>query len=301
MRIAVVLNNSAGSMLGRHEAEAEVARHLTAAGLEAVLVPEHPEGLCARLDDALAHGADAVVVGGGDGTIAAAAGKLAGTDVALGILPLGTMNMLAKDLGIPLALEAAAEALAHGTIRPIDVAEVNGHVYLCNSVIGSPSWLGRHRERHRGRASLRTRFAFGLAALRAAWRHRPMRLSVALEGGRPVRLWTRALSVANNRYAEGFGLVMARPRLDAGHLTLYVARRYGLWWWMRLVVGMFLGTWRGSRLVHERAAREVTIGSPRTAMRVMNDGEALLLTPPLSYRIRPRALRVIVPPPANAA
>ncbi|WP_270937252.1 diacylglycerol/lipid kinase family protein [Falsiroseomonas oryzae] len=301
MRVAVVLNSSAGSLLGRHEAEAEVARHLEAAGLDAVLVPDHPEGLCARLDDAIAHGADAVVVGGGDGTIAAAAARLRGTPTALGILPLGTMNMLAKDLGIPLALEAAADALSHGTIRAIDVAEVNGHVYLCNSVIGSPSWLGRHRERHRGKASLRTRTAFAIAGLRAAWRHRPLRLHVELDGGRrAVRLWTRALSVANNRYAEGFGLVMARPQLDGGELALYVARRYGLWWWVRLFVGMFLGTWRGARLVHERTAQQVTIRSPRAALRVMSDGEALILTSPLVYRIHPGALRVIVPKPAEA-
>ncbi|MGG5821132.1 diacylglycerol/lipid kinase family protein [Falsiroseomonas sp. HW251] len=295
MRIAVVLNASAGSLLGRHEAEEEVARHLAAAGLDAILVPDHPEGLCARLDDAIAHGADAVVVGGGDGTIAAAAARMMHTQTALGILPLGTMNMLAKDLGIPLALEAAAEALAHGEIRAIDVAEVNGHAYLCNSVIGSPSWLGRHRERHRGKASLRTRLAFALAGLRAFWRHRPLRLQVELDGGRAVRLWTRALSVANNRFAEGFGLVMARPRLDGGELAVYVARRYGLWWWVRLFAGMFLGTWRGSRLVHERAARSVVIRSPRRGLRVMSDGEARILSPPLTYRMHPRALRVIVP------
>jgi diacylglycerol kinase family enzyme len=300
MRVAVVLNTSAGSLLGRHEAEEEVARHLATAGLEAVLVPDNPGGLLARLDDAVAHGADAVVVGGGDGTIAAAAGRLQGSGTALGILPLGTMNMLAKDLGIPLELEAAADALGRGTIRDIDVAEVNGHVYLCNSVIGSPSWLGRHRERHRGKASLRTRLAFGLAALRAAWHHRPMRLMVEVDGGRRVRLWTRALAVANNRYAEGFNLMMARPRLDRGELALYVARRYGIWWWVRLMLGMFLGSWRGSRLVHERIAREVVIRSPRQAIRVMSDGEAMVLSPPLHYRIHPGALKVIVPQPADA-
>jgi diacylglycerol kinase family enzyme len=295
VRVAVVLNRSAGSLLGRDEAEAEVARHLAAAGLDAMLVPDRAEGLAARLDHAIAQGAEAVVVGGGDGTIAAAAARLVGSDTALGILPLGTMNMLARDLGIPLELHAAADALARGEIRGIDVAEVNGHVFLCNALIGSPSWLGRHRERHRGRASLRTRLAFAVAGLRAEWRHRPMRLSVALDGGRLVRLWTRALAVANNRYAEGFGLVMTRRRLDAGELTLYVARRYGLWWWVRLLSGMLLGTWRGARLVHERAARAVVIHSPRKALRVMADGEALVLAPPLAFRIRPRALRVIVP------
>ncbi|WP_439594456.1 diacylglycerol/lipid kinase family protein [Falsiroseomonas sp.] len=300
MRVAVVINASSGTALGRDTIEAEVARHLAAAGLEAVLVPEHADGLLARLDEAVAMGAQAVVVGGGDGSIMAAAERLMGKETALGILPLGTMNMLAKDLGIPLELEAAAAALSHGTIRAIDVADVNGHVFLCSSVLGSPSWLGRHRERGRGKTGWRPRILFALAALRSEWRHRPMRLSVRLGQGRSVRLWTRALAVANNRYAEGFNMMMARPRLDAGELALYVARRYGTWWWVKLMAGMFLGTWRGSRLVQERTAQEVTVGSARTAIRVMNDGEALLLPPPLVYRIHPGALRVIVPgPPAT--
>lgn len=300
MRVAVVLNRSAGSLLGREEAEAEVAGHLAGAGLDATIVPDHPDGLGARLDGAVAHGAEAVVVGGGDGTIAAAAARLMGTGIALGILPLGTMNMLAKDLGIPLSLRAAAEALARGTVRAIDVADVNGQVYLCNAVIGSPSWLGRHRERHRGRTSMRTRLAFALAGLRAAWRHRPLRLGVALDGSAPVRLWTRALAVTSNRYAEGFGLVMHRPRLDGGELTVYAARRYGIWWWVRLLGGMVVGSWRRARLVHERSAREVVIRSPRKALRVMCDGEAQILAPPLVCRIHPRALRVIVPAAGQA-
>lgn len=299
MRIAVVINASSGTALGREEIEAEILRHLRAAGLDPVLVPQQEQGLLARLDAALALGADIVVVGGGDGTIAAAATRLKDSETALGIIPLGTMNMLAKDLGIPLEPAEAAEALAHGSVRSIDVAEVNGHVFLCSSVLGTPSWLGRHRERGRGKRGLRPRLLFALAAIRSEWRHRPMRLSVRLEGGRLVRLWTRALAVANNRYAEGFGLMMARQRLDAGELALYVAHRYGAWWWVKLLAGMFLGSWRGSRFVQERTAREVTIGSARRALRVMNDGEAVLLPPPLVYRIHPGALRVVVPAPAG--
>jgi diacylglycerol kinase family enzyme len=67
---------------------------------------------------------------------------------------------------------------------------------------------------------------------------------------------------------------------------------------MRLIGGMFLGSWRGAKLVHERAAREVVIRSPRRALRVMNDGEATIIVSPLTYRIHPGALRVIVPRPA---
>lgn len=304
MRVAVVINSSAGGVLGRQEAEREVAEHLAAVGIEALLIPRKGEGdLSARIDDAIARGADAVVVGGGDGTIACAAQRLAGTEVALGILPLGTMNQLARDLGIPLDLAAAADSLAHGEVRAIDVAEVNGHVFLCNSVLGLPSSLSRHRERHRGHASLRTHLSFVVAALRSLWSYRPMRLDIVLgEGFPPRRVWTRALAVSNNAYDEGFGLVMRRARLDGGELVLYVANRFGVWWAMRMLAAMWLGAWRHNhRLLHERHTTSLEIHSRRRHLRVMNDGEAMLIAPPLHYRIRPLALRVVLPRPPEHA
>jgi len=300
MRVAVVVNAASGGALGRAGIEAEVARHLAGAGIEPHVVADRGQGLAARIGDAVAHGAAAVVVGGGDGTIAAAAARLAGTGTALGILPLGTMNLLARDLGIPLDLPAAAEALAHGHRRAIDVAEVNGHVFLCASVLGLPSHLGRHRERHRGRASPGARLAFAAAALRAAVQHPPLRLLVDFGDG-PVRVWTRAVAVVPNGYAEAPLQVLRRPRLDGGTLTLYVARRFGLWGAARLLLGMAFGAWRDQGLLDEREATSLTIRSARPHLRVMNDGEAALLAPPLRYRVRPRALAVLVPPPAEAA
>lgn len=300
-RVAVVINARSGGLLGRERAAEEVAEHLAAAGLDAVIIheAEEPE-LCARLDRAVATGADAVIVGGGDGTIAAAAQRLAGTGIALGILPLGTMNMLAKDLGLPLGLEAAAEALAHGTVRAIDVAEVNGHAFLCMSVLGLPTALGRHRERHRGSGGIGARLRLAAGALRTFWRYRPIGLGIALDGGPPRKLRARAIAIANNAYAEGFGEFFTRARLDRGELVLYRARRFGAWWVVKMLLAMALGSWRRRPELEERPARSVTIASRSRALRVMNDGEALLLEPPLRYAIRPGALNVIVPAAAAA-
>lgn len=296
MRVAVVINTASGGLIGREHLADEVAAGLAAAGLDARIIPhEAAEGLEARLDLAVAEGADAIVVGGGDGTITAAATRLLDTDIALGIIPLGTMNMLARDLGLPLEPGAAVAALATGEVRAIDAAEVNGHVFLCSSVIGLPSRLGRHRERHRGKATLRTRWLFFLAALRGTWRNRPMRLDVEMDGRRQV-IFTRAVAVANNAYAEGFGLMMRRARLDAGVLVLYVAKRFGILWSVWMLLAMSFGAWRSGRMLAERSAPEVTLQTRRRrALRVMNDGEHRLLHSPLVYRIRPKALRVIVP------
>jgi diacylglycerol kinase family enzyme len=299
-RVALLLNLRAGSLLGQPELPARIEAILRAGGLEVEVVPEEPSpDLGDRLDLALSRDRfDAVVVGGGDGTIGCVAQRLVPRGIALGILPLGTMNQLARDLGIPLDLEEAAAALSHGELRAIDVAEVNGRIFLCNSILGLPAHLSRHRERHRGNEGRRSQLLFALATLRGAWRHRPMRLAVDLGDGWQ-RVWTRALAVANNAYDEGFGLVMRRGRLDGGVLTLYVARRFGIWWALRMLTSMWLGAWRNSALLDRRSATSITIRSRRHRLRVMNDGEILLLRPPLDYSIRPGALRVIVPRPAT--
>lgn len=300
-RVAVVINARAGGLLGRENAAGEVAAHLSAAGLDPVVIPEDPGAdLLTRLDRAIAAGADAVIIGGGDGSIAAAAQRLAGTETALGILPCGTMNLMAKDLRIPLELEAAAETLARGMVRAIDVAEVNGHVFLCNSVIGLPAALGRHRERHRGARGPAAWLRIGLAAMRGFWRYPPLRLHIAAGQAPPRTMRLRALAVANNAYAEGPGLLFTRERLDRGELVLYLAHRFGAWWAVRKLLGMALGAWRGGTDLDERRMARVTIGSSRRVLRVMNDGEGLLLAPPLRYAIRPRALKVIVPRAAAA-
>ncbi len=300
-RVAVVVNARSGGLLGREGAAEAVAGHLAAAGLDPVIshAAEAPD-LLARLDRAIATGAEAVVVGGGDGSIAAAAQRLAGTGIALGILPCGTMNMLAKDLGLPVEIDAAAEALARGTIRAIDVAEVNGQVFLCMSVLGLPTAIGRHRERHRGAGGVGARIALALAALRTALRYPPLPLRIAVEDTPPRRVLARAVAVTNNAYAEGFGRFFTRESLDRGELVLHRAREFGPLRMARMLVAMALGAWRRQPDLHQRAATAFTIHSRRRALRVMNDGEALLLAPPLRYAIRPGALRVIVPAAAPA-
>lgn len=294
--VTVVMNSSSGGLLGRENAAEEVAEHLRVVGLDARIIGDaDAPDLMARLDLAIAAKPDAVIVGGGDGTICAAAQRLAGTDIALGILPLGTMNMLAKDLGIPLEMDAAAETLGRGHVRAIDVAEVNGRVFLCNSVLGLPTALGRHRERHRGETGLLSRARLLVAAFRTTLRHMPLHLRVAVGDEPPRSIRTRALVVANNAYDEGFGQVFTRTRLDRGELLLYRARDFGVWWGIKMLAAMALGAWRRRPELDERATDRVTIHSRRPTLRVMSDGEAALLTPPLVYRIRPHALRVIVP------
>ncbi len=173
-----------------------------------------------------AAGIDAVVAGGGDGTVSCAAGPLAGTGRPLGILPLGTLNHLARDAGIPGDIEEAAAVIAAGHRRAIDVAEVNGRVFVNNSSVGLYPDMVRLREAQQERTGRSKRLAMlsaGLASLRSFRRHRLWISAPGLEA--PVR--TPLLFVGNNRYQVNLLALGRRERLDEGVLCLYAIRARG--------------------------------------------------------------------------
>ena len=292
-RISVVLNGKAGALLDQADAHEKLEAALKQAGLEAEFVPVDAGSLPERVAIAARSGADAVVVAGGDGTVACAGHALAGQDVPLGILPFGTMNLLAKDLALPIGdVESALQVIAAGQIRSIDAAEVNGHTFLCASMMGMPTQLGRTREETRGSA---LRLWSRMAAAAARLLRRAKRLAVRMQvDGEASTVRASSLTVTVNLLNEGSGRSFGRLRLDGGRLGLYVIPRLGPWRAVRLVLSVALGRWRTNAAVVEREAGEVVIAS-RTALHVMNDGEMLLLDPPLTYRIRPGALRVLAP------
>jgi diacylglycerol kinase family enzyme len=296
--VTVVLNGAAGALLDRPDAVRSLIALFEQVGLEPRFIPVEAGTLPERMALARDGGAEAMVVGGGDGTIACAAEILAGTGVAMGILPFGTMNLLAKDLGIPAGNPAAAvRILADGHVREIDVGEVNGRVFLCASMLGVPARLARVREAARGGAPVRLWTRFGLAALRALTRR--SRLSVALWlDGHVIRRRAPSLTVSANALDDRSGRLFGRSRLDGGELAVYVIRHLGLGDLARLGLALAVGRWRQDRAVEEYRVRRLAIGATGRAVRVMNDGEVMLLAPPLRYRIRPRALRVIAPPAA---
>jgi diacylglycerol kinase family enzyme len=137
MKIRVIVNRGGGTLKGSGDEEQRIVAAFEAAGVDADVRMTDPADIFEALKTAAAApGLDAVVAGGGDGTLSCAAGHLADTGRAFGILPLGTLNHLARDAGIPANIEEAAKVIAAGHIREIDVAEVNGRVFVNNSAVG---------------------------------------------------------------------------------------------------------------------------------------------------------------------
>jgi diacylglycerol kinase family enzyme len=202
-RFAVVLNSAAGALVGRADPEKTVAAAFAAQGLAAEFIPRDAGDLPTRVGLARDSGAEAVVAIGGDGTVACAAQVLVGSGVRLGLLPSGTMNLLAKDLGLPIGdLDAAVRVLAAGVARPVDVGEVDGHVFLCAAMMGLPTRLARHREAGRGGAVLRLWSRFARAAIRALSHSRPMRLDLLVDG-QARRVRTASLTVSASSGGRG--------------------------------------------------------------------------------------------------
>src|SRR3954470_9770908 len=135
-RVPVLINRGGGAAAADSQIAEKAAAALAAAGLQ-VEVELVDGGECDVRCRAIAERGDPLlIVGGGDGTIAAAASALAGTGTSLGILPLGTLNHFARDLGIPNALNEAAKLIAAKTEKRVDVAEMNDRVFINNSAVG---------------------------------------------------------------------------------------------------------------------------------------------------------------------
>ena len=299
-RVAALFNESAGTVVGqsgqslRDELALAFEQHALMGTPEFLPGPELKSAAERALEQAKRGELDAVIVGGGDGSIRTVAGVLAGSGVPLGVIPLGTLNHFAKDLGIPLSIDGAVAAIAAGVTHPVDLGEVNGETFINNSSIGMYPYMVLDRERRRAMAGHRKWVAMILASYRTL-RNFPMRrLSIHAEGWTdPCR--SPCVFVGNNAYGLSGPTLGKRERLDRGELCLYVTKHQSrlslLWLAFRSVLG-FMNQERDLRSLKVRAAE---IDAHTSRLPVALDGEVDMIRPPLRYRIRPGALQVFVP------
>lgn len=296
MKIHAILNAKAGTLIDGDKAAIvqSIEQGLEGQGNQVQVDLVGPEDIEAAMDRALAGNLDILVIGGGDGTIKAAATKLAGSQTALGIIPLGTLNRLAKDLKIPHDPAAAASVIGEGHIQPIDVAYVNGHIFLCTSLLGLSVRVAEQRQALRGKG-LRERIAGYYALLRNFLTNR-RRFAVEIQDGSIIRR-ARALSIAvsNNPFADPPNAMLTRSCVDGGKLALYLSkhRTGGALGWA--IIRRILGKTKNDPEVDEFCTDSIVLRSRRSKVRVSNDGELEELATPLRYTIRPKSLRIVAP------
>jgi diacylglycerol kinase family enzyme len=292
--IEVILNRRSGT-LDKHALAGRIQSFLAERGLMSrvhVTASGTDVPLLAR--QAASGDADIIVAGGGDGTIATVAEHIAGTDKVLGVLPLGTFNYFARNLGIPLEHDGALEVLARGASVSVDVGEVNGNLFLNNSNIGLYPAVLEQRESAYRRFG-RSQWSAYLSVLRVLVQPPGLlNLTISADGHLLARR-TPLLFIGTNAFQmDSFGIV-GRDCLDSRQLTLYVTRPLGALGLLRLAVRALVRGLRGAREFEAMCAGEILVGMRRQRVRVAMDGEVRVIETPLRYRLRRGALRVVVP------
>lgn len=295
MKLALVINRSAGTFR-RLPLDTTVAAIVAALAEAGHVVRTDIVGRreLARTLSALADSPDldAVVVGGGDGTILTAVVAGLGERLPLGILPLGTLNLFARDLGLPLDPVEAARVLAGATIHDIDLAEVNGLPFAIWASMGMHPWVVRRRD-HMQRGGMRKGRAMLLAALKAFRRFPLIDVTLSLPDG-TVSVATPMLFITNNPWRDE-PLPLSREALDTGRLEIHVAACSGRLSLLWLFFEAVLGHWRASPRLRTYSAEAVRVTSRKRRMMVSLDGEVTVMNAPLVFRARPKGLRVLMP------
>jgi diacylglycerol kinase family enzyme len=299
-RITVLLNPRSGKQ--NATPARQVADAFRAAGADVDIRLVEGPAIAREAADAVRRGSRVVVAAGGDGTVSGAAGALAGTDAALGVLPLGTLNHFAKDLGIPTDLGEAARVIVAGRARRVDVGEVNGRLFVNNASIGMYARLVAERAAMQriGRGKW---LAHGLATLRVFREYRRLRVDVRGgkgEGGKGegrgsevVR--TPFVFVGNNEYQLSGLELGGRKTLDSGRLHVCMAPGMSRGGVARLIIAAVFGDICTVEGFESFTSADVSLDAGVARLVASIDGEAVSIDNPLACRIRPGALRVLVP------
>jgi diacylglycerol kinase family enzyme len=243
---------------------------------------------------------DALLVGGGDGTISTAASELAGKKKALAILPAGTMNLFARSLGIPQDLPAAVTAFATAETKAVDVGRVDGEVFVHQYSIGLHAKMVHLREQ----MSYASRLGKIGASAKAAWQTvmNPPSMKVKLTlGDAEIITRTSGIGVTNNLFGEGHLPYADKP--DGGILGVYVTIARERSEMLKLAVNMARGKWRDNDQVeiHETRAVKIELLSAYKRFRCVIDGELRPMRKTTFIEIMPGALNVLVPKAASQA
>lgn len=286
MRILFICNKTsgkAGETMDEAIAMLRQHRHLS------VTVADCPDR--ERLSDCIIerkNACDLVVLGGGDGTINAAARGLIAAQIRLGIIPLGTANDLARTLGIPEDLQQATEIIVNGVERRIDLGEVNGIPYFNVASIGLSTDLAIDLS-----SGIKKRFGkigYVFAAVSAMFRARSFHATIESQAG-AVDVRTFQIAVGNGLFYGGGMAIEQNAKIDDGTLDLYSLELGGAWKLALVAPALRIGD---HHAVPEIRAESGTRFKVRTRRRrpINADGEILAHTP-AEFRILPRAIAVM--------
>lgn len=247
--------------------------------------------------EAVAKGADVVIVCGGDGTVRAVAQALVGTRVAMGLVPVGTGNLLVKTLGTPLDVVAATRVALTGDDRVIDVGRVrvdgtgDEHVFLVMAGTGFDAAIMENTpEELKVRVGPLAYVISGLKAMRG----RRTRVTLQFDDGPALRRRTRTVLVGNSGTLLGGLVLMPAAALDDGVLDIVNLAPKGIAGWVAVALRVITRKSRGHERVEHWQARKIVITADVPQLSQI-DGDPIGEATELELRVEPGALVVRVP------
>lgn len=295
-KAVLITNEKSGTHLAGTEEPESVARWLGEADLE-VEVLKGDVGSQIRASQE--READIVVVDGGDGTISAVIEAHVETGRPIGIVPGGTMNLLATDYGVPLEREVAAKVIGTGTVRSFDAARLGEHVFLHTAFTGLPARIGVHRENLRGRLGLTDRLRLALHAIATVRRDQRLTMKGELQGGGEINLTSGTFAFVVGAVR---GAMLPRPHreiVEAGALTAFSVEAGGGLDLARLVLRGAFGDLAADPTVTRASMSHGRLTGRRRTVHAMLDGESVHLALPAELKLLPGAVNIIVPPAAG--
>lgn len=278
---------------GREPVEPILAR-LKAGGLDVTVEPFEALPELARDIVRLRKMADLVIVCGGDGTVSSAAVAVMESGLPMGIMPMGTANDLARTLNIPMDLEEAADVIAAGHTRKVDVGTVNGHAFFNVASIGLSTELAQSLDPQTKKRW--GRLGYAIAASRVLTKVRPFKATIT-EKGESIRVSTYQIAVGNGRHYGGGNVVEETAAIDDGHLDLYSLELTNVW-----KLALMLRSFRSGRhgaWKEVRTARCVEFDIETDRPRPVNtDGEIVTQTP-AHFKVHPAAISIFAPSAAG--
>ncbi len=291
-RARIIWNSGAGSKAGvptNSVSEEQLRGLLARAGVgDELRASDDADDAATLAAEAVREGYELVVAAGGDGTIGTIANELLDSQTALGILPLGSVMNVARSVGLPRELEAAADVLRTGVVRPIDVGEVGGRPFYEAGSVGLNAAVFAEAQR--------VDEGSWASVARTVWvalRYRPARMVIQLDD-REVRTRALMVSVANGPYT-GLGFTVApQASMDDGRFDVVVFRRFSKLQLLRHAVSIAFGRRRYTPEVEVHRSGRVRIESAHPLPSRADSHD--LGSTPVEFTVRPRALRVVVPP-----
>lgn len=286
----MIVNRASGFHLTSGEDPDEIANMLRAAGIDLIMLDGD---IGEQIDKSRETEADMVIVDGGDGTINAVITAHAGEGRPVGIIPGGTMNLLATDFGIPVDRAEAVQLIAAGKTRPIDAGAIDGHLFLHTALTGLPVRIGVHREHRRGRLTVFDKVWLVVHAIATLGRDPKLKMTVEGEGGVAMESGTFAFVVGTLKA----GHVLPRPlrQLSSGKLTALSLHPESGLDLARMVVRGAFGDLVTDSDVDVVVIERARLSGLRRKSHAMLDGESVFLTLPSVIEVRHDAIEVFAP------